>query len=37
VKFHLRHAYEKLGVSTRLDALRVLVEHTIFGNPYDWL
>jgi DNA-binding NarL/FixJ family response regulator len=37
VKFHLRHAYEELGVSTRLDALRVLVEHTIFGNPYDWL
>jgi two-component system nitrate/nitrite response regulator NarL len=37
VKFHLRHAYEKLGVATRLDALRVMVERGIFGNPYDWL
>jgi DNA-binding NarL/FixJ family response regulator len=37
VKFHLHHAYDKLGVATRLEALRVLVERAIFGNPYDWL
>jgi DNA-binding NarL/FixJ family response regulator len=37
VKFHLHHAYDKLGVATRLEALRVLVERAIFGHPYDWL
>ncbi|SRR6266852_4662374 len=37
VKFHLHHAYEKLDVATRLDALRVLVERAIFGNDYNWL
>lgn len=37
VKFHLKHAYDKLGVATRLEALRVLVERAIFGTPYDWL
>jgi DNA-binding NarL/FixJ family response regulator len=37
VKFHLTHAYDKLGVGTRLEALRVLVDRAIFGNDYDWL
>jgi DNA-binding CsgD family transcriptional regulator len=37
VKFHLHHAYDKLGVATRLEALRVLVDRAIFGNDYDWL
>jgi two-component system, NarL family, response regulator DesR len=37
VKFHLHHAYDKLGVGTRLEAFRVLVDRAIFGNDYDWL
>src|SRR5207249_4853087 len=37
VKFHLHHAYDKLGVATRLEAFRVLVERALLGNPYDWL
>jgi DNA-binding NarL/FixJ family response regulator len=37
VKFHLYHAYDKLGVATRLEAFRVMVERALLGNPYDWL
>jgi DNA-binding NarL/FixJ family response regulator len=38
VRFHLRNAYAKLGVETRLEALRVLVENGILGaSPYNWL
>jgi DNA-binding NarL/FixJ family response regulator len=37
VQFHLHHAFEKLGVATRLEAFRVLVDQAIFGNEYDWL
>ena len=37
VKFHLRNAYAKLGVETRIEALRVLVENAVFGEPYNWL
>lgn len=38
VSFHLRNAYAKLGVETRLEALRVMVENGILGaNPYNWL
>jgi DNA-binding NarL/FixJ family response regulator len=37
VKYHLHHAYDKLGVASRVEALRVLIEQAIFGNDYDWL
>jgi signal transduction histidine kinase len=37
VKFHLNRAHPKLGVATRLEALRVMVERALFGNPYNWL
>ena len=37
VKLHLHHAYDKLGVANRVEALRVLIEQAIFGNDYDWL
>ncbi|MGZ4302315.1 MAG: response regulator [Gaiellaceae bacterium] len=37
VRFHLHRAYDKLGVGTRLEAFRVLVDRAIFGNDYDWL
>jgi two-component system response regulator DesR len=37
VQFHLHQAFEKLGVGTRLEAFRVLVDQAIFGNDYDWL
>ncbi len=35
VKYHLHNAYAKLGVETRVDALRVMIERSIF--PYNWL
>lgn len=35
VAFHTRNAYSKLGVSSRLEALRTLVEKAIV--PYEWL
>jgi DNA-binding NarL/FixJ family response regulator len=35
VAFHTRNAYSKLGVSSRLEALRALVEKAIV--PYEWL
>jgi DNA-binding NarL/FixJ family response regulator len=35
VKYHLHNAYPKLGVRTRLEAMRALVERSLF--PYDWL
>jgi two-component system response regulator DevR len=28
---------DKLGVATRIEALRALVDRAIFGNDYDWL
>jgi DNA-binding NarL/FixJ family response regulator len=37
VKFHLHRAFEKLDVTTRLQALRVMAERALFGNNYDWL
>jgi two-component system response regulator DesR len=37
VQFHLHQAFEKLGVASRLEAFRVLVDQAIFGNDYDWL
>jgi two-component system response regulator DesR len=37
VQFHLHQAFEKLGVGTRLEAFRVLVDQAIFGNEFDWL
>ena len=37
VASRLQHAYEKLGVTTRLEALSALVERVIFGKPYNWL
>jgi DNA-binding NarL/FixJ family response regulator len=37
VKFHLHNAYGKLGVENRVEALRAMVEHAIFGDSaYDW-
>ena len=33
----LQRAYEKLGVTTRLEALSALVERVLFGKPYNWL
>jgi DNA-binding NarL/FixJ family response regulator len=35
VAFHTRNAYSKLGVSSRLEALRTMVEKAIV--PYEWL
>jgi DNA-binding NarL/FixJ family response regulator len=37
VQFHLHQSFEKLGVATRLEAFRVLVDQAIFGNDFDWL
>jgi two-component system, NarL family, response regulator DesR len=37
VQFHLHQAFEKLGVSTRLEAFRVLADQAIFGSDFDWL
>jgi DNA-binding CsgD family transcriptional regulator len=37
VKFHLRHTYDKLGVASRLEALRVLAEQALLGDPFNWL
>ena len=37
VKFHLYRAFDKLDVTTRLEALRVMTERALFGNHYDWL
>jgi two-component system NarL family response regulator len=38
VQRHLSRAYTKLGVNTRIEALRVLMENAILGdNPYNWL
>jgi two-component system, NarL family, response regulator DesR len=37
VQFHLHQAFEKLGVATRLEAFRVLVDQASFGGDVDWL
>ena len=37
VQFHLHQAFEKLGVASRLEAFRVLIDQAIFGNDFDWL
>ena len=33
----LARRHDKLGVASRLEALRALVDRAIFGNDYDWL
>ena len=37
VQLHLHQAFEKLGVASRLEAFRVLIDQAIFGNDFDWL
>ena len=37
VQFHLHQAFEKLGVASRLEAFRVLIDQAIFGSEFDWL
>ena len=35
VKFHITNAYGKLGVSSRIEAVRLLIERAIY--PFEWL
>lgn len=35
VKYHLGHIYEKLGVASRVEAVRAVVERAIY--PFEWL
>lgn len=37
VKSHVHNLYLKLDVHNRLEAVRILLEGTLFGNPYNWL
>jgi DNA-binding NarL/FixJ family response regulator len=37
VKSHVHHLYLKLDVHNRLEAVRLLLEGTLFGSPYNWL
>jgi DNA-binding NarL/FixJ family response regulator len=35
VKYHLGHIYEKLGVASRVEAVRTVIERAIY--PVEWL
>jgi DNA-binding NarL/FixJ family response regulator len=37
VKSHVHNLYMKLDVHNRLEAMRLLLEGTLFGSPYNWL
>jgi DNA-binding NarL/FixJ family response regulator len=37
VKSHVHNLYLKLDVHNRLEAVRILLEGTLFGNPYNFL
>jgi DNA-binding NarL/FixJ family response regulator len=37
VKSHVHNLYLKLGVHNRLEAVRLLLEETVFGPIYNWL
>ena len=37
VKSHVHNLYLKLDVHNRLEAVRIILEGTLFGNPYNLL
>jgi two-component system, NarL family, nitrate/nitrite response regulator NarL len=37
VQTHMHNLYEKLGVHSRLEAVRLMLEGTLFGSPYNRL